>query len=210
MSCFHLSPSSQLSRRLGKYVKSILSKFSQCILYFGKKVACRICTRTARGARARKYRPFVLYGSERIPAMARLLVSRLIVSAWWLLPFIEKYLRCTLEDGEQSFKKNAPQKCHFVLLTCAAIRKCVKICDVQFSRLARSLSHSIVIHLPSFHRHPDVCRFLPSLCLGGTLVGLPAKPESTENASHRTFAMFTAMLWWNYEVCTFKLANGCK
>lgn len=39
-----LFPSFPLSRRLGKYVKSILSKFSQCILYLGKKVACRIWT----------------------------------------------------------------------------------------------------------------------------------------------------------------------
>lgn len=33
MSCFHLFP---LSRRLEKYVKSILSKFSQYILYLGE------------------------------------------------------------------------------------------------------------------------------------------------------------------------------
>lgn len=138
-----------------------------------------------RGARARKYRPFVLYGFERIRNGA-IVSSKIngfsLMTLTGIRALYRRLKRTTFNGGECRLRRYVRRKFHFVLLIFGEIYTYENTRNT-ISATRAPVRSSIAIYLSSFYCFPNVAGFyLPYVWL--ELVGLPAMPESTENKSH--------------------------
>lgn len=138
-----------------------------------------------RGARARKYRPFVLYGFERIRngAIVSSKINRfrlMILTGIWALYRCLK--RTTFNVGEYRLRRTHTG--NFILFSLYSARYTrMKTREIRFPRLAHQFVLQSLSTYLFFYCFPNVAGFyLPYVWL--ELVGLPAMPESTENKSH--------------------------